>query len=86
MKNKMYGTLLAMLMLAGCESKDQKLVRGFAEWMTKKAETEAKETKKAAKADATIYWQDLTMVAYETMRDDFEHVIKVLANGAVPIA
>ena len=42
--------------------------------------------KKAAKADATIYWQDLTMVAYETMRDDFEHVIKVLANGAEPIA
>ena len=47
MKNKklatgVSGSLLAMLMLMGCEPKDQKLVRGFAEWMTKKAETEAK--------------------------------------------
>lgn len=46
MKNKklatgVSGSLLALLMLAGCESKDQKLVRGFAEWMAKKAETEA---------------------------------------------
>lgn len=49
MKNKklatgVLGTSLALLMLAGCESeqrKNQKLVRGFAEWMAKKAETEA---------------------------------------------
>lgn len=47
MKNKKFakgaaGTLLTLLMmLSGCETKDQKLVREFAEWMAKKAEAEA---------------------------------------------
>lgn len=50
MKNKrlsrgISGSLLALLMLAGCESKqekDQRLTRQFAQWMTKKADIEAK--------------------------------------------
>lgn len=50
MKNKKFarcvstGTLLALLMLAGCETKekqDKKLVRGFAEWLAHKADSTA---------------------------------------------
>lgn len=49
MKNKklatgVSGTLLALLMLAGCETeqkRNQKITRGFAEWMLNKANTEA---------------------------------------------
>lgn len=49
MKNKRLaagfsGTLLALLMLAGCESgqkSDKKVARKFAEWVTNKANTEA---------------------------------------------
>lgn len=37
-------------------------------------------------ADAPIYWQDLTIPAYERIREDFEHVIKVFANGTEPCA
>lgn len=62
MKNKklatgVLGTALALLMLAGCETKDQKLVRGFAEWMAKKADDEAK-----AKFNKNY--------VYDTLRDD----------------
>ncbi|MBQ6736045.1 MAG: hypothetical protein IJQ90_00985 [Alphaproteobacteria bacterium] len=49
MKNKklatgVSGILLALLMLAGCETeqkRNQKITRGFAEWMLNKANTEA---------------------------------------------
>lgn len=52
MKNKklatgVSGTLLALLLLAGCETEqkhDQKLTRKFAEWMLNKANTEALES------------------------------------------
>ncbi|MCI1934027.1 class II fructose-bisphosphate aldolase [Alkalibaculum bacchi] len=37
-------------------------------------------------ANSEIYWQDLTIPAYRCMLKDFKHVIKVLANGASPLA
>lgn len=41
---------------------------------------------KAKDANSEVYWQDLTVPAYETMLADFKHVIEVLANGAEPLA
>lgn len=41
---------------------------------------------KAKNADSVIYWQDLTMSAYERLVEDFTHVIGVFANGADPVA
>lgn len=35
---------------------------------------------------AIVYWHDMTMAAYECLRDDFEHVMGVFANGAGLIA
>ena len=42
--------------------------------------------KRAQKSDAIVYWHDLTPVAYESFRDTFEHVVRVFANGADPVA
>lgn len=36
--------------------------------------------------DAPIYWHDMTAVAYESLRTTFEHVVRVFANGAAPLA
>lgn len=33
-----------------------------------------------------VYWHDMTTVAYESLRDTFEHIVKVFANGAAPLA
>ena len=44
------------------------------------------DTKRAAKANSIVYWHDLTPAAYESFRDTFEHVVKVFANGADPVA
>ena len=44
------------------------------------------EDMKAKNADSVIYWQDLTMAAYDRLVEDFTHVIKVFANGADPVA
>ena len=41
---------------------------------------------KARNADSVIYWQDLTMTAYDRLVEDFTHVINVFANGAKPLA
>ena len=48
LKRGFYGTLLALLVFAGCQSKERKeqerneaLTRNFAEWMAKKAEMDA---------------------------------------------
>ena len=41
---------------------------------------------RAKNADAVVYWQDLTMAAYERMRDEFAATMKVFANGAEPVA
>ena len=43
------------------------------------------EDMKAKNADSVIYWQDLTMAAYDRLVEDFTHVIKVFANGADPV-
>lgn len=40
----------------------------------------------ASDANDVIYWHDMTSVAYETLRDTFEHIVKVFANGAEPLA
>lgn len=44
------------------------------------------EAKRAKNADALVYWHDLTPVAYESFKQTFEHVVKVFANGAGPVA
>lgn len=36
--------------------------------------------------EAIVYWHDMTQAAYETMFQDFRHVIEVFANGAAPLA
>ena len=36
--------------------------------------------------DAPIYWHDMTAVAFESLRSTFEHVVRVFANGAAPLA
>ncbi len=41
---------------------------------------------KAKNADSVIYWQDLTMSAFDRLVEDFTHVIEVFANGADPLA
>lgn len=33
-----------------------------------------------------VYWHDMTMQAYDTLKDDFEKVVTVFANGAKPLA
>ena len=39
-----------------------------------------------ARADAVVYWHDLTVAAYQRLLEDFTDVIKVFANGAAPLA
>lgn len=41
---------------------------------------------KGKNPDAVVYWQDLTMVAYDRLVEDFTSVIKVFANGTESIA
>lgn len=41
---------------------------------------------RAHDAKAIVYWQDLTVAAYERLREDFTSVIRVFANGAAPVA
>lgn len=41
---------------------------------------------KGKNPDAVVYWQDLTMAAYDRLVEDFTSVIKVFANGAEPLA
>ena len=33
-----------------------------------------------------VYWHDMTVAAYESFLKTFEHVVKVFANGAKPVA
>ena len=33
-----------------------------------------------------VYWHDMTVAAYESFLSTFEHVVKVFANGAKPVA
>ncbi|WP_307739548.1 class II fructose-bisphosphate aldolase [uncultured Parolsenella sp.] len=33
-----------------------------------------------------VYWHDMTVAAYESFLNTFEHVVKVFANGARPVA
>ena len=33
-----------------------------------------------------VYWHDMTVAAYESFLNTFEHVVKVFANGAKPVA
>lgn len=40
----------------------------------------------AADPENVVYWHDMTTVAYESLRDTFEHIVKVFANGAAPLA
>ena len=47
------------------------------------AEMEAKRSKSA---DAIVYWHDLTSAAYSRLVEDFDHVVKVFANGAKQLA
>ena len=44
------------------------------------------DAKRAKSSDAIVYWHDLTTVAYERLVEDFDHVVKVFANGAKPLA
>ncbi|MGI6231042.1 MAG: class II fructose-bisphosphate aldolase [Tractidigestivibacter sp.] len=44
------------------------------------------DSKRAKSDSAIIYWHDLTPVAYESFKRTFEHVVKVFANGANPVA
>lgn len=41
---------------------------------------------RADRADAVVYWHDLTVAAYQRLLEDFTDVIKVFANGAAPLA
>ena len=36
--------------------------------------------------EAIVYWHDMTQAAYETLFQDFKHVIQVFANGAASLA
>lgn len=47
---------------------------------------EAVEKLVSEKGGKVVYWHDMTTAAYETLRDDFEKVVKVFANGAEPLA
>lgn len=47
------------------------------------AEMEAKRSKSA---DTIVYWHDLTSAAYSRLVEDFDHVVKVFANGAKQLA
>lgn len=40
----------------------------------------------AADSNNVIYWHDMTTTAYESLRATFEHIVKVFANGAAPLA
>ena len=42
--------------------------------------------KTAENADAPVYWHDMTSTAYESLHNTFEHVVRVFANGAEPLA
>jgi fructose-bisphosphate aldolase class II len=42
--------------------------------------------KRATKADALVYWHDLTMAAYDRYVETTIETIKVFANGAKPLA
>ncbi|WP_058271049.1 class II fructose-bisphosphate aldolase [Olsenella massiliensis] len=42
--------------------------------------------RRSAKPGAVVYWHDMTRTAYDTLRDTFEHVVTVFANGALPMA
>ena len=47
---------------------------------------EAVEKLVSEKGGKVVYWHDMTTAAYKTLRDDFEKVVKVFANGAEPLA
>lgn len=40
----------------------------------------------ATSPDAIVYWHDMTCAAYESFVNTFEHIVRVFANGAGPIA
>jgi len=40
----------------------------------------------ATNPDAIVYWHDMTCAAYESFVSTFEHIVRVFANGAEPIA
>ncbi len=42
--------------------------------------------KVAAKADSIVYWHDMTVAAHESFVKTFDHVVRVFANGAQPLA
>lgn len=44
------------------------------------------DARRAASADAPVYWHDMTATAYATLRDEFAGVIRTFANGAEPLA
>ena len=39
-----------------------------------------------AGSGSVVYWHDMTTVAYETLVDTFEHIVRNFANGAEPLA